>query len=393
MTIIMKNNEKIAKIKNERHTLLTMVNDSIKNNSDIVNNDIKTISEILDFDEKSVKKYEAIVNAKELIVSLTVEISEAKTEEEIFNLRKKLNYYINKIKAEIKKRDIDPEYLTTYPNSISYLRKDIAKYIRVLKRNNNINEIENLNNEYETLTDEDKEKLKKMLNAENRYNHRNLNPQEKPKKNTPKAMEEIENLEAENDVTSKAMEENENLEAENEVMPKTHEGLVPTNEQKPIVISPNNALGKSLVPSQDIDSFIDGVVSTIDDVEFLNNRINLYNGRYHIDTIYGYNNSIPTGIINMIRNIPKYKQNKKRIKIMERESQKYYSGADLISYIAYLKKINSVRQGLKSIFNRTYLHSEEGRLLNDHEECAKWLLKYCNENSLNVNFLTRRKAL
>jgi len=370
---MIKNNARISKIKEERHLLLNMVNDSIKNNGSVVADDVMMISEVLDYDEKNIKKYEAIVNAQELIVNLTKEITDAKNEEEIIAIRKKLNYYINKIKNEIKKRNINPEYLEKYQNSISYLRKDIAKYIRFLKRANTICEIENLNSNYESLSEEDKEKLKKLLRTEARYNHRNLNYKEK---------------------TNSKPKDNKNI---------SHEGmekrvLEQNNTQKDEKIPETNKQEKNTIGGLDIDKFVDTVKkaaenSIISDVEYLEKRIKDYNISYRIDTTYDYSKSIFVDIVSMIKNIPIYLQNQKKIKYMEQESERFYRGADLISYIAYLKQKNSIRQALKSVFNRTYLYSSEGQLLNNHEECAKWLMDYCQRESLQINPLKRAKSL
>ena len=366
--------ERIIKIKNDRYQLLNIVSDSIKNNRNIVISDIKRISDTLDYDEVYIKMYEAIVKAQELIASLTEEIVYAQTEQEIIAIRKKINYYINKIKSELKKRNIEDNLLIKYQESTNYLRKDIAKYLRLLKREDNIKEIETLNYNYETLSNEDKEKFRKMLNVETRYNQRNLCNKEN---NTPK--------------TNKKNESN-NINTNQEV-------LVPTNNETTIDIFKPDTQKKETIAGLDIDSFVDNVKNAIEngiisDTEYLERKVKRYNSCYHIDATYEYNNnSIFVDIVNMIKNIPIYKKNKKRIRKMEKESKKYYSGADLISYIAYLKKKNSIRQGLKSIFNRTYLCSNEGRLLNDHNECTKWLLNYCQKESLNINYLNRTKSI
>ena len=389
--------ERISKIKQERHDLLTIVSDSIRNNGRIVSTDIKSISELLDYDEKCVKKYEAIVNAQNLIVSLTQEIVMANSEEEIINLRKKLNYYINKVKAELKKRNISEEYINKYCENVSNLRKDIAKYVRYLKRENNISEIDNLYHNYDTLTEEDKTKFKKMLSNEVRYNHRNLNPTPQVKKSRPKKEEKIVEI---------INEENNNQNDMVEITPQS-KVAEPIEEND---INEFAAFAPAVKPKEDIDEFdLTGiipkkkpeekmtlrVVSSIDevnedDVKYLNVKIQSFDRQYRIQIPYSYDEPFLTRVAHMLKNIPLYKANQKGIKTIESDIHKYYGGSDLISYLAYLNKINSIKHGLKSIFNRTYLHSEENRLLNSHEKCAEWLLDYCKKNSLEVNFLTRK---
>ena len=157
---------RIAKIKNDHAELLKRVRNSIVENDSILTESIKEVINVLDFDEKCIKKQEAMNSAQELIADLTKEIIEAKTKEEVFEIRKKLNYNINKIKAEIKKRNVDEKYLNDYQVKITYLRKDIASYIRFLKREDNIVEIDKLYSNYNNLTKEEMTTLKKALKRE-----------------------------------------------------------------------------------------------------------------------------------------------------------------------------------------------------------------------------------
>ena len=69
---------------------------------------------------------------------------------------------------------------------------------------------------------------------------------------------------------------------------------------------------------------------------------------------------------------------------MEFESQ-FYAGADFIGFIEYTRRQNSIRQGLKSIFNKAYLYSREGYYLNNHDYCSKWIMRFCHARDLDIN--------
>ena len=370
---------RINKIRSERYELLSFVSDSIKNNGKIVFSDIKSVMDVIDYDEKCVKRYEAIVKAQNLIVSLTEEITFANSEIEITSLRKKLNYYINKVKNELKKRNVSEEYINKYSESTSYLRKDIAKYIRILKRENNLLKINDIYANYDKLTEEEKIEFKKSLSRESRYNHRNLNSKESKKR--------------ENKIVSNKEETNN--------MNIYQSMLAEINSQEPTAIDSqieDMQIYQEMIPKPKTENRVLRVVESIkdvnyEDIQYLDLKIKSYDRQYNIHTLYDYNKSFIKRVCSMLKNIPLYKENKKNIKTMESDSQKYYGGSDLISYIAYLTRINSIKHGLKSVFDKSYLYKEETKLLNDHEKCAEWLLDYCNKNSLGVKFLTRTKVV
>lgn len=374
--MINKLDARISKIRSERYELLSFVSDSIKNNGKVVFSDIKSIMDVIEYDSKCAKRYEAIVKAQNLIVSLTEEITFANSEAEITSLRKKLNYYINKVKNELKKRNVSEEYINKYSESTSYLRKDIAKYIRVLKRENNLSQINDIYKNYDKLTEEEKNEFKKMLSKETRYNHRNLNPKETKKRvnkvpSTPDAMSIYQTM------------------------------IAQINSQEPTTVDSQTEdmkIYQEMIPKPKTENKVLRVVESIEDVnnediQYLDLKIKSYNRQYSIRTLHDYDKSFIKRVGSMLKNIPLYKENKKIIKTMESDSHKYYSGSDLISYIAYLTRINSIKHGLKSVFDKSYLYQEETRLLNNHEKCAEWLLDYCNKNSLGVSFLTRTKVV
>lgn len=340
---------RIQKIKSERENLLKMVRASILEHKERFAEKINEVVSTLKEDEESVKKYEAMVRAQELIASLTEEILAAKTVEDIINIRKRLNYYISKIKAELKKREVDQAVLDEYQEKATVLRKEIAKYIRVLKRENNLSEIDRLYGNYDNLSLEEMEALKKSLRREVSYNTRNING--------PKKKEITPIIVAEEEVT-------------------------PTEPQTGLV----GIVGGIPQLPYEFEPF-----RSIDDVEyeevggFLAERVESLTEQYGIaDTRDYFGHGVVSNVFSFLCNIPRYVHNKKAIKAMEKDYFMYYRGGDLVSYMEYLKQRNSIRQGLKCIFNRSYLFSEEGRYLNDHEECCWWIYNFCLDNNLDL---------
>ena len=115
---------------------------------------------------------------------------------------------------------------------------------------------------------------------------------------------------------------------------------------------------------------------------------------FHVAPTYDYHGHHRIANIGyFFRNLPRYIHNKKSIRAMEFTSDCITRSGDLISFIAYLKQRNSIRRGLKCLFNKSYLFSEEARLLNRHEKCSRWLYDFCKENSLNLPMIQEKQYL
>lgn len=170
MKKVMTNAEKIKKIKDERKQLLEMTKDSIKDNKGKLVGEIGKLLDTLKEDEKNVKKYEALVKAKSLVEDLIEQILEANSVEDVISIRKKLNYYINKIKKELLSRGIDKEELSNYLDLVGSIRKDIAKTVRFLKRETTVDYIDMLSNKKE-LSADDLDVLRYLVKKEMRYNN------------------------------------------------------------------------------------------------------------------------------------------------------------------------------------------------------------------------------
>ena len=130
--------ERIKKMDKEHEELLKRVKDSLLQNRDLLDDEINHLKEVLKMEENNIKQYHAIIQAQNLIVSLTEEILACNSVDDIINIRKKLNYYINKIKTILAKRNISENTITDYQEKVSGLRKEISRYVRYLKRDKNL---------------------------------------------------------------------------------------------------------------------------------------------------------------------------------------------------------------------------------------------------------------
>ena len=332
---------RIEKIKEDHIFLLKTVRDNITSNKNSFVKEANDVINALEIDEKNIKKYEALIKAQELIASLTEEIVNAKTPSEVLNIRKKLNYYINKIKTELKNRNMDEDKIEKYQEKNQSLKKEIAKYIRFLKREDNIKEIERLYSNYESLSNEEIDTLKKSLNKERNYNTRNMKPPKKVEKNSVK-------------------------------------------EKNKLSYSVSN------MDSMDVDD-----IQINDDKNnnlinyYFKEKIALWNKQYKLVDTYDYNESRISNLIIFFRNIPKNIHNKRAIKLMKHDYNRYYRGYDFASFIEYQTKRNSIKNGLQCIFNKTLLYTDESNCLSNHDECYKWLIEYCNAHGQNKLFVKK----
>ena len=332
-----KNQSRIDIIKEERIELLMEVRESIKEQNENVLNNANEIISLLEYDDMNIKKYQSLKEAQELINSLTIEIANSNSKEDIEKLRKKLNYYINKIKNEAKKRNID---YNNYYEKVSTIRKDISKYIRFLKKQDQINELEMINNNYELLTDEDKEKLQRQLLTARNYNTRIKKEQENKKE------EDIISIQAE----------------------KKKEKNIKFNFSKKLRL-------------------LDLMDSYSSDEEFISNKIIEFNKRYDLNETYDYNDSIGKNVISFFKNIPIYNTNKKLLKKMYFDYANFYGGDDLGLYIDYTRRNNSIIEGLKGIFKKSSLYNKENIYLDNHNRCVNWILSFVKRKGIQLSYV------
>lgn len=350
-------NNRIEKIKAEHIELLNMAKENILNNKDNFASIAEETQKVLKTDEVNVKKYEAIVKAQELIVSLTEEIMDAKSADEVIAIRKKINYYINKIKNELKSRGVNEELMTKYQDKTSSLRSSIATFLRYSKRENNLSEIDKLASNYDNLSKEELEKLRSMLCKENTYNRRNLNP-------TPKK--------ATKSVAIDSKELNKEIEFD-----------FPIESKEKITSNEDFIFPKANREENKTSKFI-STDSSYEKIHcYFKNKVDNYDRYYGIQKTYDYEkNKFGRNVVNFFRNVPRYVHNKKAIERMEKDSYIYYGGSDFTSFIEYMKRRNSIRQSIKCLFCRSRLFTSDMDCLFEHENCTKWMYEYCQEKVL-----------
>ncbi len=363
-------NERVLTIKEEHLELLKMAREKIMANKDNFDNCANEVIPVLEYDNENIKKYEAMVNAQELVVNLTKQILDAKDVEEMVAIRKKINYYINKIKGELKKREVSQEITDTYQGEVTSLRKSISGYIRFFKREDNICEIERLSNNYENLSLEEMDNLKKCLKRENNYNKRNI-----------KAFKDEEIIKQE-----EVKEENKPIykligDVYYEIENNTSNSNIPTSMD---IEEENIKSEVSLIQERTLK--MNAKDLTYEETnDYFNECINNFVSQYDVkETINYQKNNVGKNILTFFQNIPKYIHNKKAIQNMKKDYYLFYRGSDLKSFMVYMRKRNSIQNGLKCIFSNSHLFSNDIAYLNEHENCAKWMHDYCVQKSLPI---------
>lgn len=379
----------IDNIKESRQVMIKKVTDSIK--TDSISLTSKT-NELINQTQNDEKKQKELLKVQELITSLIEDIINAKDETEINKIRKRLNYYINKIKKELKKREISEKDIEDYQEKVCSVRSNISKYIRFLKRNKNIEEIEQLNNRFEELLEDDSKKLKQMISLEKRYNKKYTNTEETKKSSKELSItsniseifkQEIDKIVAGNELISNIFEE-----PSKEQPKKVKEEIIeePKKEEKPSFVIDFDEIIKRSNNSHRLDKSYDEYDNVID---YLNDKISLYKIKYGMLDLQEYDKSIIKNSIIFLKNFLKYIRNKKTIEIMKRDNRFFYSGSDLTGYIEYSKQRNSIKNALKGIFSKTNIFSSKGEKPDEKNRCIKWILDTYGEDAIINNKLRK----
>ena len=405
--------EKLEKIRNDHRLLLEMARSSIAENANILGEQIHDIFSVIEYDEKQSKKYAALLNAKCTIENIVESIVNATTYEEIVKLREKLNYYINKIKKEMVSRNISNEMITSYQKQTSYLRKDIAKSIRILKRENNIDTIEGLIMLSDVVvSDDNDESLKKMIKNEMKFNNYYLKPRKLsiPNEKNINTLDEDINISQHLDEKQSSKEDDiaEMLELDFSFLRLLQDSDKDATELNDfpnllaLLTETENPSQKddsaSVEEKDDLSDLLKSrlALDTIkysDETEYLQEMVKRYTQQYCIRDFKRYGHSRGKNVLNFIGNLPTYFYNKQAVREMEYDSSIFYSGNDFVSFIEYTRRRNSISSALKSVFNKSYLISFEGSCLNNHERCVRWMQAYCKENGLEVNYFQRKRVL
>lgn len=381
MKKIMTNEEKINKINNERKTMLEIVKTSISNNGTLSMNSIDKVVEIVSYDDKNTKEYKAIIDAKNKIANLTELIIEANTPKEIVDARKKVNYYINKIKKILQNRGVTSTEIEKMSQNVSYMRKDMSEYIRFLKREDNINEIVRLNNSFSSLSKEDKNKLKKLLRNEINYIRRKTtNDYETKQKEHLERLDKIMSsllINNEPDEIKDIIEEFNGKDLSTVLKEELVKEDKPLNEKKEefsSILKIRLAEAKdSFIQTKKEDNYVDSFEE--------------FSIRYNVKNLHVYGSSFGKNCIRLIRNIPIYISNNKKVNKMEYDYNTYSNRKDLEAFIEYTKEKNSIKSAIETIFKKSKLFKREKECLNAHEECINWMDSYLVQNPTRI--LTR----
>ena len=381
----MDNLKKIEKINSDRVIILNNIKEKLLNAHSF--NDDALITE----KDKSISK------AKEIIVYLTNEISHSHDIEEIKKLRRTVNYYINKIKKEMHNRGINEEKLATYQDATSYLRKGMSQYISYLKRVPKLDDINNLNNNFDIISDSDKSRLKKLLTNELRYNREVLKKQDTSVKvnKCNNQFEEFDKwVKTEFRIAPKKKEKDDFVEWLNtefnvkkerdddgDFTRRIEEDFRMSEIEHHKIIPFNGNIGEYI---DSIKTFMKSDYTTDVDMEAsLKRKINYYKKKYGIRDTKNYGNSVIKNMVIFLDNIPKYIGNKKAIKLMRNDYKMYFLGNDLRNYIDYTEKSNSIGRSFGQVMHRSALAEPENQCLNDHNRCLEWI----------NNYKTKKKAL
>ena len=402
MSKCMDYNEKLEKIKSDHRKLLEIAMESIAENGQELGDKIHAIFNCIEYDEKQANKYKALLDAKYTIENLVNMILNATTPEEIIKIRESLNYYINKIKKEMVSRNLSDDMITSYQRQASYLRKDIAKSIRILKRENNIDSIEGLIMLSDVVIPDDDQTLKKMIRNEMKFNDYYLKPR---KVKIPKDGQSIDSPDEEpkkND--NQTIVQNTDYFDLSKRLDETF-AILENPKDDGLEIHDIEEAFKPLLSDREIhenveknyDAFEGLKTKTIDnsskyasEKDFLYAMANRYTRQYRIENPKEYGTSTGKNIVRFFGNIPTYICNKQAVSEMQYDSSVFYSGSDFVSFIEYTRRKNSIRNALKSVFNKSYLNSFEGQCLNEHKKCVEWMQAYCRENGLEVNYVNQR---
>lgn len=372
------NEEKINKINNDRKIILSSIKERLNNNRQMYVNNLVDINEFLKIENDTQKEYKAIIEAKNLILELTEKIANSTSVEEIVSIRKKINYYINKIKKILINRGINKEEIDVLSEKASFLRKDIASYIRFLKREPKIKEIKKLSSQ-ESLTVEEKDKLKKLLKNEIRYNKRNQDYDNKENNSKSNA----------STIDTKEVKEKDSFEFDFKFEEK--------KEIHNIFDYEFNIIEEKKSSDVNFDFMFDNSDINIKGFEelpfsqnqssneFLSSHKN-YEKQYQLKRLKKYDKNFIFNLVRFLCNIPKIIYNKKMIKIMKKDYKYFYRGEDLKLFIKKTIKENSIFESLEKIFSRSILSKREEECLNTHND----LVNNCYSSEILDNSVTEQ---
>ncbi len=357
--------ERIEQINAEHEELLNMVREKMECSGKDFVDCSNEIMKFLSIDEKIVKKSKSLQKTEQTIIELVKEILNAKTLEDVERIRKQLNRNIYKINKVLQNRQVPASKISEFTTKSSYLRKNIATYVRFLKRDTNLDvkeanlkKIKELYAKYDNLNAEQIRELRTRLSREKTYNRRN-------KKSLI------------NESSSKVI-------TSSEVPPRqtsssTEIAISYSNLQDERVIKPTNSSTEvAIMPLNLQDQLIKTRL-----LSHISQRVHSLDKTYAIRDIKECDSEkISARIFNFLSNIPNYIINKKKIE--EFHKARHYFGADYIfsKYIMFQEQNNSITHGLRTIFMGTHLSNEQKTCKDNHEKCVSFIVKLFTRNEL-----------
>lgn len=337
----MNNSKRIEKIVSNNNILIENVRLELATNIKELENSLNNYLSLLKLfveDDKKINKYNKICKQ---LNDLACGINNSNDLNKIIEQRNKFNYYFNRLKKELLQKDFKVNLLQEKTNNY---RKSVAKYIRYIKRQENIDKIKKLNSNYKALSDDEKNLLKRLIKNENNYNYRNLkrinNNNIYNKKNTISSNDIgkiIENFEKDRSNS----EEKKDLQIKNLFI----------NNQKIVNIC------------------------SYDVIKSIEEKVIIYDNKYKLNSLRCYYNSgFFLNSCVLVKNIPSYLKNKKIIKKMKEENVS--NERELNGFIEYNRRRNSIKLALKEIFNQKYRNSTLALYLRDNKYCSIWLRKH-----------------
>ena len=377
--------ERIEQINAEHEELLKMVREKMEYSGKDFVNCSNEIMKFLSIDEKIVKKSKSLQKAEQTIIELVKEILKAKTLKDVERIRKQLNRNIYKINKVLQERQVPESKINEFTTKSSYLRKNIATYVRFLKRETNLEtneanlkKINELYANYDNLNAEQMRELRTRLSREKTYNRRN-----KKSLINESSIKVITNSEVSTRQTSSSTKI---VVRYPSFQDKLNRRKVLSNFSQKVVFLDSTYIKKPTSNSKEVAIMRPNLQDELNKLRILRHisqRVYSLDEAYAIKDIKEcYSEKISERIFNFISNIPNYINNKKIIE--ELHKARYYFGADYIfnKYIMFQEQNNSITQGLRTIFMGTHLSNEQKTCKDNHEKCVSFIVKLFTRNEL-----------
>ena len=410
----MKNyDKKIEKIKEREKQLLEIAQCNIYFDGRSFRKYAKEVIEALDYHNKTGKKYIAVVNAQKAIKKYTKQILEAKDVEEIKEIRKKINKSINKIKEEMKKRDIDEEMYNKYCEKAKQFRKRIAQNIRYLKRKEKIKEIKKLNKHIDKLSKDDLKKLRRLVKNELEYSKRNLIKEDEVLYGDIDYIPnvDLESMDSEDsDITYYELQEEDFTEEEKREIEEAKVEKVKEKKDKKEKEKKKKKNKKKKHNKEKKDFLLEDNIGTTSDFDeekqepisfptgyrlledYLEDKIETYDERYNIEKIDEYTGGVVKNLHIFGKNVSKMLKNKEKSRIMLTDYNSYCRRPELLGYSDYIRRHNSIIHNIKEAITTNVFKEKEYLYDDEMYSAVRWIMNYCENNNMEISYPRRLSA-